>query len=280
MLAHRDAASRPAARAHRARRERLARRTGRLAESRRGARLPLSPLRGSDARRGHRRVRDHPLRRGAHDHAPAHRSRRGALRGGARRRVAAASADRRALGLVEPDRRAPRVHRVQLPARARARGGGRDALDAHAPRPVHPRRGAQSPRARAGRRAAPSAQAGQRARRPRHRRAHGHPLAPWLLRPRSRDRRRAQLQQRAGRPSYASWWRGAWGTTIPLADMARLVGLGVHHFCRVFRQTFGESPHGYLRARRLERGVRAGGVEPPRRSARSPCSPASPIRAT
>ncbi len=43
------------------------------------------------------------------------------------------------------------------------------------------------------------------------------------------------------------------GDDVPLAEMAHLVGLGVHHFCRVFRQTFGESPHGYLRARRLER---------------------------
>jgi AraC family transcriptional regulator len=43
------------------------------------------------------------------------------------------------------------------------------------------------------------------------------------------------------------------GDDVPLAEMARLVGLGVHHFCRVFRQTFGESPHGYLRSRRLER---------------------------
>ncbi len=43
------------------------------------------------------------------------------------------------------------------------------------------------------------------------------------------------------------------GDDVPLGDMARLVGLGVHHFSRVFRQTFGESPHGYLRARRLER---------------------------
>jgi AraC family transcriptional regulator len=43
------------------------------------------------------------------------------------------------------------------------------------------------------------------------------------------------------------------GDDVPLAGMAHLVGLGVHHFCRVFRQTFGESPHGYLRARRLER---------------------------
>lgn len=36
-------------------------------------------------------------------------------------------------------------------------------------------------------------------------------------------------------------------------DLASLVGLGVHHFSRVFRETFAQAPHEYVRDRRLER---------------------------
>jgi AraC family transcriptional regulator len=38
-----------------------------------------------------------------------------------------------------------------------------------------------------------------------------------------------------------------------VAEMASAVGLGVAHFGRVFRDTFGRAPHDYLRERRLAR---------------------------
>ena len=40
---------------------------------------------------------------------------------------------------------------------------------------------------------------------------------------------------------------------LRLEHLSQLVGLGVHHFRRVFRRTFGQPPHRYLRERRLER---------------------------
>jgi AraC family transcriptional regulator len=43
------------------------------------------------------------------------------------------------------------------------------------------------------------------------------------------------------------------GSTIALADLAALVGLSPHHFCRVFARTFGRSPIRYLIERRIER---------------------------
>jgi AraC-like DNA-binding protein len=38
-------------------------------------------------------------------------------------------------------------------------------------------------------------------------------------------------------------------------DLARAAGLSRAHFTREFRRTFGESPHGYLLTRRLERAA-------------------------
>jgi AraC family transcriptional regulator len=43
------------------------------------------------------------------------------------------------------------------------------------------------------------------------------------------------------------------GDQLHLERLAKVVGLGVHHFCRVFRDTFGQTPHDYVRERRLER---------------------------
>ncbi len=40
---------------------------------------------------------------------------------------------------------------------------------------------------------------------------------------------------------------------ISVERLASLVRLGVHHFTRTFRATFGQAPHAWLRARRLER---------------------------
>ena len=39
---------------------------------------------------------------------------------------------------------------------------------------------------------------------------------------------------------------------LELAQLARVTGYGVHHFCRLFRQSFDRSPHDYIRARRVE----------------------------
>jgi len=43
------------------------------------------------------------------------------------------------------------------------------------------------------------------------------------------------------------------GDELPLEKLSKLVGLGRHHFGRVFRRTFGQTPHRYVRERRLER---------------------------
>jgi AraC family transcriptional regulator len=42
------------------------------------------------------------------------------------------------------------------------------------------------------------------------------------------------------------------GDRLELPMLARVAGYGVPHFCRLFRDTFGQSPHEYVRERRLE----------------------------
>jgi AraC-like DNA-binding protein len=42
---------------------------------------------------------------------------------------------------------------------------------------------------------------------------------------------------------------------LGVADLAAAAGLSPAHFSREFRRTFGESPHGYLLTRRLERAA-------------------------
>jgi len=41
--------------------------------------------------------------------------------------------------------------------------------------------------------------------------------------------------------------------TIALKELAELIGLSYSHFCRAFRQSFGQPPLAYVRARRVER---------------------------
>jgi AraC family transcriptional regulator len=41
--------------------------------------------------------------------------------------------------------------------------------------------------------------------------------------------------------------------TITVKHLAALVRLSSYHFCRAFRISFGDSPHGYLMRRRVER---------------------------
>jgi len=38
-----------------------------------------------------------------------------------------------------------------------------------------------------------------------------------------------------------------------IEELAKLVGLSLSHFSRAFKDTFGDSPHGYVMRRRLER---------------------------
>jgi len=42
---------------------------------------------------------------------------------------------------------------------------------------------------------------------------------------------------------------------LTVADLAAAAGLSPGHFSREFRRTFGETPHGYLLTRRLERAA-------------------------
>jgi AraC-like DNA-binding protein len=42
-------------------------------------------------------------------------------------------------------------------------------------------------------------------------------------------------------------------SAISSADLAGLAKQSVYHFCRVFRESFGESPHKYVMRRRIER---------------------------
>jgi AraC family transcriptional regulator len=43
------------------------------------------------------------------------------------------------------------------------------------------------------------------------------------------------------------------GAAITTKDLAMQARLSVFHFCRAFRDSFGESPHGYVTRRRVER---------------------------
>ena len=46
---------------------------------------------------------------------------------------------------------------------------------------------------------------------------------------------------------------GCLGDELRLEHLSKIVGLGRHHFSRVFHRTFGQTPHRYIRERRLER---------------------------
>jgi AraC-like DNA-binding protein len=48
---------------------------------------------------------------------------------------------------------------------------------------------------------------------------------------------------------------GRYFEPLAVEDMARAAGLSRAHFSREFRRAFGESPHGYLLTRRLERAA-------------------------
>ncbi len=42
------------------------------------------------------------------------------------------------------------------------------------------------------------------------------------------------------------------GDRLDLPQLARVAGYGVHHFCRLFRQTFAQAPHDFVRRQRVE----------------------------
>lgn len=46
-----------------------------------------------------------------------------------------------------------------------------------------------------------------------------------------------------------------YGEPLGVDDLARAAGLSKAHFSREFRRAFGDSPHGYLLTRRLERAA-------------------------
>ena len=47
----------------------------------------------------------------------------------------------------------------------------------------------------------------------------------------------------------------AYAQPLRVSDLARAAGLSPAHFSREFRRAFGDSPHGYLLTRRLERAA-------------------------
>jgi AraC-like DNA-binding protein len=47
----------------------------------------------------------------------------------------------------------------------------------------------------------------------------------------------------------------SYATPLRVRDLARAAGLSPAHFSREFRRAFGDSPHGYLLTRRLERAA-------------------------
>ena len=78
----------------------------------------------------------------------------------------------------------------------------------------------------------------------------GYPAADVLLASRSSRCPRASPRRGAARPRA-----GGVGLADDLAldDLARAAGLSRAHFARAFRATTGQTPYGYLRARRVER---------------------------
>ncbi len=60
-------------------------------------------------------------------------------------------------------------------------------------------------------------------------------LAPWQVN-RAKDFMRADLSR-----------------DTPVSDLAGLLGLSVHHFCRMFKHSTGMSPHQWLIAQRMDR---------------------------
>jgi AraC family transcriptional regulator len=60
-------------------------------------------------------------------------------------------------------------------------------------------------------------------------------LAPWQIR------------------QVTTYIEGHLDKTIRTKDLAALVKLSSFHFCRAFRESFNDSPHGYLMRRRVER---------------------------
>src|ERR1700733_8033540 len=60
-------------------------------------------------------------------------------------------------------------------------------------------------------------------------------LAPW-------QKRKVQLHIESGLEG-----------SLPVEDLAKRVSLSPSHFCRVFKESFGESPHGYITKLRVER---------------------------
>jgi AraC-like DNA-binding protein len=61
-------------------------------------------------------------------------------------------------------------------------------------------------------------------------------LAPWQI-----HRVRSHIESRLGHEPLLT------------KDLAALTGLNQYHFCRVFRRSFGETPHGFIVRRRIEK---------------------------
>jgi AraC family transcriptional regulator len=83
-------------------------------------------------------------------------------------------------------------------------------------------------------------------------------LVPYSRGPIAANRNRSRIRIRGGLAPWqirqvSTYIEAHMDTTIRTKDLAALVRLSTFHFCRAFRESFNDSPHGYLMRRRIER---------------------------
>jgi AraC family transcriptional regulator len=84
------------------------------------------------------------------------------------------------------------------------------------------------------------------------------PLLPHACAPTSAQRKGSTIRIRGGLAPWqirqvTTYIESHLDMTIRTKDLAALVRLSSFHFCRAFRESFNDSPHGYLMRRRVER---------------------------
>jgi AraC-like DNA-binding protein len=84
------------------------------------------------------------------------------------------------------------------------------------------------------------------------------PLFPYSCAPISAKQNGSALRMRGGLAPWqirqvTTYIESHLDRTIRTKDLAAVVRLSSFHFCRAFRESFNDSPHGYLMRRRVER---------------------------